>query len=425
MVLDVKDWMGIATGAVGLATAGYYVLRYLVKKEQMEGDLKKLQERYDDLDFKQKELLQMVGGVKTAGTAALLLKSAIDTELAQAMTVLRATASSILVPLPAPEPENLVFLSIHGPAAQKLRRATLSIKKGIAGFVYRQGHPYLAVDAREDKQFFKGVDTISNYTTTDMLCVPICNRDHVVGVMQFLNKAENTEFDQQDLKMAERFAASVAPRLVEFVAEPRNFELLGFSAEQADKEGAIAFCDLTASSLLIDTMDFTSAISMMNAYLERTCDVALKFGGTIDKLLGDGAMFRFNVPHPVRDHKKQAVRAALEMRHEFEVLKQGWLDAGLPVRELFGRVGIASGRLREAIVGHPQFQSMTVMGEPVIIASGLCAGAPRDRNVILIDDQTLNGMEREIVTKPVPLTVLKKLRGGNPSAFEVIEATKR
>jgi hypothetical protein len=68
---------------------------------------------------------------------------------------------------------------------------------------------------------------------------------------------------------------------------------------------------------------------------------------------------------------------------------------------------------------------MTVMGEPVITASSLCSGAPRDRNVILIDDETLKGMERELVTKPVPVPVLKKLRGSNPSAFEVIEAIKR
>ena len=271
----------------------------------MEGDLKRLQERYDELDTRQKDLLQMVGGIKAAGSAALLLKSAIDTELEQAMKVLQATASSIFVPLPGPEVSNLVFLSIYGPVAQKLRRTIVSVKKGIVGFVYSQGRSYLAMDAREDKQFFKGVDKLSNYTTTDLLCVPIKAADRVVGVMQFLNKAGGTEFDQQDLRMAERFAASVAPKVAEFAGEPRNFELLGFSSEQLDKEGTIAFCDLTASSLLIDTMDFTSAISLMNAYLEKHCDIALKFGGTIDKLMGDGVMFRFNVPHPVADHKRQ------------------------------------------------------------------------------------------------------------------------
>jgi class 3 adenylate cyclase len=417
--------MGIATGAVGIAAAGYSVVRYLVKKEQMEGDLKRLQERYDELDSQRKDLLQMVGGVKAAGTAALLLKSAIDTELEQAMKVLEATASSILVPLPAPEPANLIFLSIHGPAAQKLRRATLSVKKGIAGFVFSKGRSYLAVDARGDKEFFKGIDTISDYNTKDLLCVPVRSDGEVAGVMQFLNKAQGAAFGEQDLRMAERFAGSVAPKVVQFVAEPRNFELLGFSSEQLDKDGTVIFCDLTASSLLVDAMDFTSAISLMNAYLERSCDVALKFGGTIDKLLGDGAMLRFNVPHPVDEYKKQAVRAALEMRHEFDALKQGWLDGGLPARELFTRIGIASGRLREAIMGHPQFQSMTVMGEPVIVASGLCSRAPRDHSVILIDDETLRGMERELVTKPVPQALLKKLRGSNPTAYEVIESARR
>jgi class 3 adenylate cyclase len=341
------------------------------------------------------------------------------------MKALQATASSILVPLPAPEPTNLVFLSIHGPAAQKLRRATISIKKGIAGYVFSNGRPYLALDTGHDKQFYKGIDTISNYTTLDVLCVPVGDGHRVLGVMQFLNKAGGAKFDERDLVVAERFAKSVAPKLADFAGEPHNFELLGFSAEQSDKDGTILFCDLTASSLLIDTMDFTSAISLMNTYLERTCDVVLRANGTIDKFLGDGAMLRFNVPHPVPDYKRQAVRAALEMRDEFEILKQGWLEAGLPVRELYTRIGVSSGRLREAIVGHPQYQSMTVMGEPVITASSLCAGAPRDRNVILIDGETLSGLEREIVTKPVPLTVMKKLKGGSPTAFEVIDLVKR
>ena len=59
-------------------------------------------------------------------------------------------------------------------------------------------------------------------------------------------------------------------------------------------------------------------------------------------------------------------------------------------------------------MGHPQFQSMTVMGEPVVIANDLCAGAPRDHNVILIDGATLAGIDRDIATKPVPQALLKK-----------------
>lgn len=84
-----------------------------------------------------------------------------------------------------------MFLSVHGPAAPKLRRSVISIKKGIAGLVFWRGKPYLAVDARSDKQFFKGMDALSSYTTIDMMCLPIRSAGKVIGVMQFLNKSGN------------------------------------------------------------------------------------------------------------------------------------------------------------------------------------------------------------------------------------------
>lgn len=273
-----KEWIALITGIIGVASAAVAMVRYLVKKEQIEGDLKRLQERYAELDARHRDLLQVVGTIKTAGTGALLLKSGVDAELELAMKALQATASSILVPLPAREPSNLVFLSVHGPAAPKLRRTAVSIHKGIAGYVYAQGKAYLAVDARTDKQFFKGIDAISNYTTTDMLCVPVRSSDRVVGVMQFLNKSGHEQFNQQDLQIAERFADSLATKVAEFTAEPHNFELLGFSPEEQTKEGSIVFCDLTASSLLLDTIDFASAISLMNSFLERNCDIAMRCG---------------------------------------------------------------------------------------------------------------------------------------------------
>lgn len=107
------------------------------------------------------------------------------------------------------------------------------------------------------------------------------------------------------------------------------------------------------------------------------------------------------------------------MRDDFERLKTGWLESGIPASPLFTRVGIASGRLREAIMGHPQYQSLTVMGEPVIRASNLCSGAPRDRNVILSDEETLGGLEHRVACKPVPQTLLKKIKGQQPSAYEL------
>jgi len=419
MPFDLKDSVAIATGVVGLGASAYSVVRYLSKKEKLEGDIERLKERYDELNSRYSEVVEVIGRVKVSGTAALLLKSEIDMQLELVTKALQARASSILVPLPGETPSSLVFLSILGPAAHQLRRTTVPIDKGIAAYVYLTGKPYLAIDTRNDKEFFKGVDVLSSYTTEDLLCVPVLGPGRTIGVLQLLNKSEGG-FTEQDLGIAHRFAESLADKMSKFLADSQNFELLGFAPAEQTREGTVLFCDLTASSLLIDATSFSSAISLINSYLERCCDIAMQHGGTVDKLLGDGAMLRFNVPREIRDWRMQAVRCAIDMRDAFEKQKGSWLKAGLPVSPLFTRIGMASGPVREAIMGHPQFQSLTIVGEPVILASNLCAGAPRDRNVILTTRDTIDGLEDRLAAKPVPLNLLKRIKGQQTTVYELL-----
>jgi adenylate cyclase len=131
-----------------------------------------------------------------------------------------------------------------------------------------------------------------------------------------------------------------------------------------------------------------SAVDCINEYLEQHCNVAIRYGATIDKYLGDGVMIRFNVPHRIdsEDHAMRAVEAAVEMREAFGRLKEGWLKGDLPVSRVFCRIGLSCGPVYEARIGHPQFQQLTVIGNTVNHAASLCEAAPRDRDVILIDD---------------------------------------
>ena len=127
--------------------------------------------------------------------------------------------------------------------------------KGIAAHVFRSGKAYVAADAGKDREFFKGVDLLSSYTTLDVLCVPIISSGVTIGVLQFLNK-ESGAFTTQDSTIAQRFAETLFVRVEQFTADPQNFELLGFAAADKTREGTVMFCDLTASSLLVDAMNF-------------------------------------------------------------------------------------------------------------------------------------------------------------------------
>jgi class 3 adenylate cyclase len=424
MHIDVKEGLAVTAGVAGLATSAIAAIRYFIQKEQLEGNLKRSEERNAELKASYNAVVDMIGKVKLSGTAALLLRSEVDTQLELATKALQATASSILVPLPGKNPSNLIFLSALGPASHQILRTTVPIDKGIAAHVFKSGKTYVASDVGSDREFFKGVDLLSSYTTVDLLCVPICVSGNTIGVLQFLNK-ESGVFTAQDATIAQRFADTLSTRVEQFVADPQNFELLGFAAADKTREGVVMFCDLTASSLLVDAMSFSSAISLMNEYLEKSCDIVIQHGGTVDKLLGDGAMFRFNVPREIPEARHQALRAAICMRDSFEIQKKAWIDRGLPARPIYNRIGLASGQLREAIMGGSQYQSLTVVGEPVVLSANLCAGAPRDRNVILTTQATLAGLDPHVTAKAVPQTVLRKIKGQQTTAYELLTCAPR
>ncbi len=419
--MEPGEWVALVTAILAVLGVVVGVTRYITQlqfkigEEKLAVEMRQLQDRYAELDASHEEVLQIVANVRSVGSAALVIKGQMDAELRIAMETLKASASSILTPGPSPEASNFVFVSVFGPAAANLRRSKIPIGRGIAGFVFAQGKTYVARDTRSDEKFFDKVDRLSKYETKKVLCVPLHHEGRVIGVAQFLNRTDGGDFDEQDRQVAEQFAASSAPTVANFIRSPDNFQLLGIAPERESREATILFVDMTASSHLIKSMNLPAAVDRINEYLEGQCDIALKYGATVDKYLGDGIMIRFNVPRRVDEHMLKALKAALLMQTDFEDLKQRWLDYDLPVSEIYTRVGIACGPVYEAVVGHPQFQQMTVMGETCYMAKQLCENADRNRSIIIIDQRIYRSLEGQILATP-----LSQARNA-PAAYELLE----
>jgi class 3 adenylate cyclase len=346
-----------------------------------------------DLDNRYRSLRQDFASLREGKTGALL-KRDIEEQLIDAMDHLGVDEASILVPDSAPGASSFVFLVVQGPAAPKLRLAKPPIDRGIVGRVFRTATTYNTSNARHDPDFFAGIDEKSEHLTRTMLTIPLTAGGEVVGVAQFLNKPGG--FDSSDEVSAEDWAAELAPRVRDFVRSRENFELLGLAGDSRQQKATIVFCDLTSSSVLFDQMNMSSAVDCINEYLEQQCGTALSFGGTIGKYLGDGAMLCFNVPRPIRDddHVVCAVEAAIRMQEQFERLRSGWLSEALPVQGIFNRIGVATGRVVEAKIGHSQFQEVTVIGDPVNEAANLCESAGREKDTIIVSE-TLAGALRD------------------------------
>jgi class 3 adenylate cyclase len=398
LLSEALKWIAVVGGLLGILVYVVKVTRTLtesqfkVKQESLEEQNKQLNSRVSDLEGKNKDLIEAIATSRIIGRGALTKKSEIDDDLDAAMRDLQATAGSILVPEPVLKATNFVFVSIHGPAASQLRKTRVPLSKGIAGLVYSQGKGMNATDPYRDGRFFGAVDQKTEFLTKNLLCTPLHHQGHVIGVLQFLNK-EQGAFDDADLRSANRFSESLAPKVAAFIGYPENFEILGISTESTAKDGAVLFCDLTASALLFESLNTSLCIDLINDYLEKISDIALHHGGTVDKYLGDGAMFRFNVPKSIVDPAAQAVDAAVEMAREFDKIKRGWLNFGLPGERIFTRSGIAFGPLHEAIVGHSQYRQLTVLGEPVNVASYLCEFADRAKNTVLIDESSKKSLD--------------------------------
>lgn len=398
-------WIGVGAAIVGIVGALLAGTHYLVRapleaaiaradaeRAQVEGSradverrLERERERREELDGKYQTLQRDFIHFQQ-GKTGIPLKHEIESALRDAMEALGVEEGSILAPGPPPNSSRFVFLAIYGPAADKLRRAKLPIDQGIVGRVFANGTPHNTANAQRDPSFFVGIDERGEHRTQAMLTAPLRYHGKVVGVVQFLNKSAG--FSATDETAASEFADLLAPKVVAFTRDPENFELLGLASQSEEREATIAFCDLTSSSLLLEQMNVLSAIDCINEYLEGQCDVAMDFGATVDKYLGDGAMLCFNVPRRIADADPavRAVEAAVEMQTHFERLKSGWLRLGLPVDTIYNRIGLSSGIVYEAKIGHPQIQQLTVVGDAVNHSAALCETASRAGNVIVVPE---------------------------------------
>ena len=127
----------------------------------------------------------------------------------------------------------------------------------------------------------------------------------------------------------------------------------------------VLFCDLvgyTHLSSVLDAEDVHALLERFFALVDATVD---RFGGTIDKHIGDAAMALFGAPLARGNDTERAVRAALEIQAAVPQLASG-LPSALAVH-----IGIATGEVIASSVGSQHHRGYTVTGEAANIAARL------------------------------------------------------
>ncbi len=121
-----------------------------------------------------------------------------------AASVMQAEASSVLLLDRARN--KLIFKAAVGDRADALMGEEFEAHMGIAGKVARTGQAVLVTDVRKDKDFFRGIDDKSSFTTRGMVAAPLVVKDQVIGVVEVLNRVGQENFTRDDLELLQVFA---------------------------------------------------------------------------------------------------------------------------------------------------------------------------------------------------------------------------
>ncbi len=127
----------------------------------------------------------------------------------------------------------------------------------------------------------------------------------------------------------------------------------------------VMFADLVGFTRLAETMDPEYVRDLMNSCFNHLVPVINKYGGTVDKFIGDEIMALFGAPLAHENDAERALRSALQMQEELKVFnKTHQLSLNI-------HFGINSGLVIAGYIGSEQRQEYSVMGDAVNLAAHL------------------------------------------------------
>lgn len=107
------------------------------------------------------------------------------------------------------ETEELFFEVALGEKGGRLKQIRLKKGQGIAGWVYEKGEGIIVHDAQNDERFFKEADKKSEFTTRNMICLPVRTTQRIIGVLQAINK-KDADFTDDDYEILSALSNQVA-----------------------------------------------------------------------------------------------------------------------------------------------------------------------------------------------------------------------
>ena len=310
----------------------------------------------------------------------------------------------------------------------------IPISRTILKMVAEQQVALMTSNALEDARLLGG-KSIAIHGIRSAMCVPLWNRQRVIGAVQVDSPIHIGRFTEEDLDLLTalaNFAAVAVERaqLAEKIEQERKIrsrmeryhspgvidEIVKgtFAADEDEIRAAdvsILFADISGFTTVSETKRPEEVAEFLSNFFSAAVDAIFAYGGTLDKFIGDAVMAFFGAPIPQDDHADRAVLAGLMMMERVEQWNQEREGLGLPVVRI--RIGINSGPAVVGNVGTEKRVDYTVLGSSVNIASRLESGVAKPGQLV-VSQNTLDRVIGSFETESLGEFALKGLQQKMP-----------
>jgi adenylate cyclase len=164
------------------------------------------------------------------------------------------------------------------------------------------------------------------------------------------------------------------------------------------KKLTIFFSDVVNFTETTDKLESEELTNLLNHYLTEMSKIALQFGATIDKYIGDAIMAFFGDPESkgVKEDALACVRMAIAMLRRMRELRDEWQELGAE-RPFQLRIGINTGYCTVGNFGSEDRMDYTIIGNMVNMTARLQSRAEVDG--ILLGHETYSLVKDVVATE--------------------------
>ncbi|HEY4440291.1 MAG TPA: adenylate/guanylate cyclase domain-containing protein [Candidatus Elarobacter sp.] len=202
--------------------------------------------------------------------------------------------------------------------------------------------------------------------------------------------------------ITEMFGKHVSPALVEqMLSHDDPLKALDLSGKRV--RVTIFYSDIRGFTAMSEKMSPEEIYGALNEYFEEMCQIVFKYGGYVDKFIGDCLMAVFSAPNPHPDDAYNAVRSAWDQQQKILSMMTEWAAQGRPIFTV--GMGLNTGEVVMGNLGSSDRLNYTVIGDNVNTAARLYNVAKGGQTII--SESTYNEVKDRFIVNELPPVSVK------------------